>query len=246
MIARRLPALRHWIRRAGGSQAKAGLAAGKHDYLSSTDLFRDLSPVELQELEQMTVMRTCRPGTVFFEPDQAFEVLFILKRGHVNLYRLSPEGKKLVTATIGPGTIFGELSLIGQAMRESYGEAVDECLICVMSPSDMERLIVSKPVVALRLVELLSRRVHSLETRLERMAFREVPSRLAAILLEMAGPERRQVVGLSHQDLADMAGTSRETITRILDEWRLAQTITMGRLNITLQNREALEALAGA
>jgi CRP-like cAMP-binding protein len=214
------------------------------EYLSKTDLFCDLRAEEIRELDRMTVMHTCRPGTVFYEPDQAFEVLFILKHGHVNLYRLTAEGRKLITATVGPGTIFGEMSLIGQSMRASYAEAVDECLICRMSPTDLERLILSKPAVALRLVELLSRRVLQLETRLERMAFRDVPSRLAAVLLELASPDGAEILGVSHQDLADMVGTSRETITRILDEWRLAGAVELERMRIAVHDRAALQAIA--
>jgi CRP/FNR family transcriptional regulator len=84
-------------------------------YLRQTDLFRDLSGQEMQEIDRMTAMTTCRRGKVFYTPGETGEVLFILKKGRVNAYRITSEGKKLVTATVEAGTVFGEMSLIGQA-----------------------------------------------------------------------------------------------------------------------------------
>ena len=103
------------------SQIVPGLSSGdrtKVVYLSETDLFQDMDARDLEQLERGTAMTTCQRGTVFYTPGETGEVLFILKQGRVNLYRMTAEGKKLVTATVEPGTVFGEMSMIGQDMVE--------------------------------------------------------------------------------------------------------------------------------
>ena len=218
--------------------------AAKVDYLSDTDIFRDLSSQELEEIDRMTTMSTCRRGKVFYTPGETGEVLFILKRGRVNLYRINVDGKKLVTAAIGAGTVFGEMSLLGQGMHDTFAEAAEECTLCVMSRSDVEHLLLSKPRVGLRFMEMMASRLRDVEARMETVAFKSVPARLAASLLDLAEGADHRIVGVSHQDLADLVGTYRETVTRILNEFRNEGYISLGRLNVSLLVPDALEEIA--
>ncbi len=224
--------------------------AAKIGYLSKTDLFQDLSPPELAEIERKITMHTCERGRVFYLPGETGEVLFILKEGRVQLYRLSAEGRKLVLATLAPGTVFGEMSMIGQGMYDAFAEAAESCTICVMSRRDVEALIRSKPQIALRLLELVAVRMQELETQLEDIAFRSVPVRLATLLLRLAGdskgeaPAAATVGGLSHQDLADMLGVYRETVTTALDNFRNNDIIAIGRRRLVLRNVPRLRELA--
>lgn len=222
--------------------SKAALTT-KVRFLSDTDIFRDLSSRELEEIDRQTAMSTCRRGKVFYTPGETGEVLFILKRGRVNLYRINQDGKKLVTATIEPGTVFGEMSLVGQGMHDTFAEAAEDCTLCVMSHSDVEHLMLSKPRVGLRFMELMAKRLQEVEARMETVAFKSVPARLAASLLDLARDDGK-IVGVSHQDLADIVGTYRETVTRILNEFRGEGFIELGRLNVTLLNIEDLQAVA--
>ena len=193
----------------------------------------------------MTAMSTCRKGKVFYTPGETGEVLFILKRGRVNLYRINADGKKLVTGSVEAGTVFGEMTLVGQGMHDTFAEAAEECTLCVMSRSDVEHLLLSKPRVALRFMELMAGRLREMETRMETVAFKSVPTRIATFLLQLADKESQQIAGVSHQDLADMVGTYRETATRILNEFRAEGYIKLGRLNITILKPESLRDIAG-
>ena len=179
-------------------------------YLSETDLFRDMNARDLEQLERSTSMSTCARGTVFYTPGETGEVLFILKQGRVNLYRMTAEGKKLVTATVEPGTVFGEMSLIGQDMLDTFAEAAADCTLCVMSRVDIERLLREQPSVSIRLLELLARRLEDAEQRLADVAYKSVPARIAATLLRLSGDELAPV-RLSHQEIADMLGLSSGT-----------------------------------
>lgn len=218
--------------------------SGKVGYLSDTDIFRDLSSQELEEIDRVTAMTTCRRGKVFYTPGETGEVLFILKRGRVNLYRINPDGKKLITATVGSGTVFGEMSLVGQGMHDTFAESVEECTLCVMSRPDVEHLLLSKPRVGLRFLELMASRLREIEVRMETVAFKSVPARLAASLLELGESGDGKIVGVSHQDLADMVGTYRETVTRILNEFRGEGSIDLGRLNVKILKPDLLRAIA--
>jgi CRP-like cAMP-binding protein len=227
--------------------AVATQPAEKMRYLSELTVFQDLTPREMEDLNRITTMSTVTKGRVFYRPEEPGEVLFILKDGRVQLYRISPEGKKLVITTLGPHTLFGEMALLGTKMHNTFAEAVEDCLICVMSRNDLERLILNKPQVALRILEITGRRLREAEERLENMAFKGIPARLASLLLRLAEEQgTHEIVGLTHQDLAESVGTYRETATQVLNDLKSEGYIDIGRKRIMILDPEGLSAVAEA
>lgn len=217
----------------------------KIGYLQMVDIFQDLTEDEIAEIDQATTMSTCRRGKIFYMPEDTSEVLFLLKQGRVQLYRISPDGKKLVIATIGPGTIFGEMALIGQGMHNTFAEATEDCVLCVMSRGDVERMLVTKPKVALRIFEALGNRLKETELRLEEIAFKGIPARLASLLLQLADEEgSATITGMTHQDLGEQIGTYRETTTQTLNIFKTDGLIDIGRKRITILDREGLQRIA--
>lgn len=218
----------------------------KLTYLSNIEIFQDLSPRELEEVDRQITMSSCQPGRIFYMPEDSGEVLFLLKKGRVQLYRISLSGKKLVVETLGPGTMFGEMSLVGQGMHNTFAEAVDECLLCVMSRADVERLMREKPSVAFRLVEALGDRLTSVESKLEEIAFKSIPARLASLLLRLADEEGdgSEVIGYTHQALGEMLGTYRETVTQTLNDFKADGLIEISRKRVQILNPAGLEILA--
>ncbi len=203
---------------APGAKDPADVAA-KIGYLLETEVFAPLSGPERQWLAESTTMVSCERGWVFYAPDEPGEVVFILKRGRVDLYRLAPDGRKLVVATLGAHTIFGEMGLLGQAMYGCYAEADEESLICVLSRADLQGLIRRNPEVGLRLLAEVGGRLRRREEELEALAFRGLPARLAALLLREADAYGT-VAGYSHQELAERLGTYRETVSQLLGRFR--------------------------
>ena len=111
------------------------------------------------------------------------------------------------------------MALLGTRMHNTFAEAVDDCLICVMSRTDLERMILSKPRVALRILEITGKRLREAEERLENMAFKGIPARLASLLLRLSEEQESETItGLTHQDLAESVGTYRETATQVLND----------------------------
>ncbi len=217
----------------------------KIGYLSDVELFRDLSDRDRTELERMTTLTNVPRGRVFYQPEDVSEVLFLVKQGQVQLYRISPEGKKLVIAALGTGAIFGEMALLGQQMHNAFAEAMEDSVILVMSRADLERLILNKPILGLRMLEITGRRLSDAESRLEDMAFKGIPARLASLLLRLAAErDTDEITGLTHQDLAETIGTYRETATQVLNDMKMAGIIEIGRKHITILDRARLLELA--
>lgn len=218
---------------------------GKIGYLSEMDIFQDLSMEDMAWLESRTEMVMLHKGQLVYSPQDGGEALFLLKRGGIQIYRLSPEGKKLIIVTLGPGAVFGEMSLIGQGMYDSFAEAAEDSTLCAMRRSNVEELVLTRPNVALRLLQVLGQRLLDLQRTLEDLAFKPVPARLASLLLRLHDESRQgSIVGLTHQELAEMTGTLRETATEVLDHFRAAGLIEMQRMHITVLSADRLREIA--
>ncbi len=231
--------------RAPGRPAKVGGGGPLLSYLRAVDIFRDLSTEEINAIHDVTPMRRRSKGTVFYRPGDRAERLFILKEGSVTLYRLTPEGHKLIVATVGAGTIFGEMALAGQSMWDCFAEAEDDALVCTITRRDMERLLQEQPRVALRLLAIMGRRVQELEERLEQMAYRTVRERLGRLLL---GNSRRsqggyEVKGFTHEYLAEAVGASRQTVTQELRRMENAGLLEIGRKRLRLLDVPGLQGI---
>jgi CRP/FNR family cyclic AMP-dependent transcriptional regulator len=213
-------------------------------YLSTVDIFQDMAPEELKELQASISMTTCAAGKIFYSPNQHGEVVFILKKGKVQIYKMSSEGRKLVLETLGPGTMFGEMSLVGAGLYDAFAEAMEDALICVMNRRDVERLIQSKPQIGIRLLDAMARRLRESEERLEQTLFQEVPSRLSALLLRLRSENGTDTILTTHEELADHLGVYRETVTTALNKLKKDGLVSISRKRVEIVNVEELEARA--
>lgn len=209
--------------------------------LAEVDIFCDPSPAEMDAIASVAPMKTYPAGTIVYSPHQPTETLFILKRGRIRIFRVSTDGRALTTAIITPGTIFGEMVLLGQSMHDNYAEALDETVVCVMSRTCVQQHLLSDPRISARITEILGRRLRDMEQRLSDSVFKTVPQRIATTLTALATEQRRYgiasrnlVVALTHEQIAALAGTSRETTTKILGDFAELGLIKLGRGRITL------------
>lgn len=235
------------------SEPRPERALEKAQYLRDVDIFRDLEHREVEELGKRAPMQRVAAGTVFFSPEQAAEVLFILKEGRVRLYHLSPDGKALTMAVLEKGTIFGEMAMLGQRLHQSYAEALSPCLLCLMSREDVKEVLLGDPRIAARIAEILGQRLLSAEQRLSDFAFKNLPERLASLLLQLAQPPKARLfrpatgpaeVRFTHEALAEMAGTYRETATKILNEFRTYGLIELKRGCVLLLDEPGLRIIS--
>lgn len=144
--------------------------------LSEGAIFWDLSPTEIDAIAAAAPMRTCTAGEILYSPHQPVEMLFILKRGRVRIFRVAADGRALTTALVEPGTIFGEMTLLGQRMHNNFAEALEDSLVCVMRRDDVERFLLTDPRIAARIAEILGGRLAEMERRLSDTSSRASPS----------------------------------------------------------------------
>jgi CRP/FNR family cyclic AMP-dependent transcriptional regulator len=241
LTTRRTFSLLHRKRTEPIRQSGTPTALKNRDCMLTMDIFCDLEPEEMAAFEQQTEMRTCRRGQILYSQEDRAEVLFLLKRGRVQLYRLTPSGKRLELALIEPGTFFGEMPLVGESLRHTFAEAAEDSLICVMSRADIEGLMRERSEVALRMIEVLGRRLALCEARLEEMAYRSVPARIAAVLTRLSQGHNGEVVSITHQELGDMIGALRESVTKVLDEFQREGLVELGRGRVILRDVAGLQ-----
>ena len=217
----------------------------KADYLQRVDVFKGLTKEEIERFGNSLAMRECTSGTLFFTPDDPTERLFILKEGHVELYRLTASGKRLVTRRLGPGSIFGEMGLMGQSMQGEFAEATGPALVCTATREDVLRILREHPDVAVRFLEVIGSRLKLLEERLEHAVFSPVPVRLASFILANADAEATDLVvsGFTHAEIGDTIGALRQTVTETLSKWKDEGKIEVGHKRIQVKDWHALKEI---
>lgn len=222
-------------------------------FLSQVDLFGDLSPEEVETISSAAPMKSCAAGELLYSPRVAAEILFILKEGRVRLFRVAPDGSTLTTSILGPGTIFGEMVQLGQHMDDNCAEAMDAVVVSTMTRTDVRQLLLADPRIAARVTEFLGRRLTEAERRLSDVMPTDIPQRIAKTLATIAGHPRRYgigvvrapVVALTGEQIATLAGTSRETATKVLEDFSDKGMIRLGHGHITVLEPERIRAEAG-
>lgn len=223
--------------------------------LSEVDIFRDLDEEDMGVIAAAAPRKTFSAGELLYSTAQPSEVLFILKHGRVRIFRVSVDGRALTCAIVSPGTIFGEMVLLGQRMYDNSAEALEDVTVCVMSRADVHRLLLSDVRVSARITELLGQRLTEIEQRLSDSVFKTAPQRVATTLLTLAAENRQRRrrllkppnprLSLTHQQLAALAGTSRETTTKVLHAYAERGLIRIARGSITVLDTARLTDEAG-
>jgi CRP-like cAMP-binding protein len=217
------------------------------------DVFRDLEPAQRTRLEAHTVYQVYQPGHLFMSPDQHGEQVFVLKAGRVRLYKLSSESRLLTLAVLEPVTIFGEMVLAGQRMHDYFAEALTECTVGTIERDVVRDVLKQNPQVCMGFMELIGQRLREIEHKLADIAFKSVPQRLATVLLHLAnvseeglshGANAYTMVRYTHQQLAEMIGSYRETVTKAIGEFREAGLIRIEEDVIHLTDLDQLYQLA--
>ncbi len=221
-------------------------------YVNAGDIFQELQPEQRAQVERLISYSTYPPGQILHSPNEYGEQLFVLRSGRVRLYKLSPEGRALTLVVLEPVTIFGEMTLVGQWMHDSFAETMIESVIGLMGRNALRQILATYPQVALSFMELMGQRLRAMESKLADIAFKSVPQRLATVLLNLAGVPNSQmsaaepptVVRYTHQQLAEMIGSYRETVTKAIGEFREANLIRIEDDVISLIDLEKLQRLA--
>ncbi len=216
--------------------------------LSRVSVFEDLSEAELTEVAEVAVPRRYPAGHVIFREGDDSDTCYVVRQGHARALREHSDGRVLTLATFGPGDTFGELAMFDDERRSATVQAIDELeTIAVLGP-DMRRLLRQHPAIAAKLVISLGRRLRAANERLTRQSFQTVQSRVAAVLAQLVEQARNEgdedgevTLHITQADLAQLAGSSRESASRFLAVLERAGVITQGRGRLTVLDPDALQ-----
>lgn len=196
------------------------------------------------EFRQAIVAQSFRAGHVVAEPEGLGHNLYTLMKGRVQLIREGPNGRRLAIATLGPGSMFGEGALLGATDPCVKAVALTDCVVWMVPRPQAQTLAMRYPVLSWGLLQTVGQRLVQVENRMEEVAYKRLPERLAGLLLELANGGRA-IRGTSHQALADMLGTYRETISAILRGFKDDGLVELGYRKIELRDPRGLKLAAG-
>ncbi len=220
------------------------------ELLKSVTLFADLEEGELERFSHVAVPRTFPAGTRVFHEGDDSDACYIVKEGSFRVTREHSDGRAITLATLGPGEIFGELAMPDGDKRSASAEALPEGELLALPANDVRALLARHPEISLKLVAAHLRRPRTANVRPSRQSFQPAPSRAAGILAQLSreaqddggdgSPGEEVTIQMNQTDLAQLAGTSRESVSRFLAELERAGVVRSGRGRVTVLEPEKL------
>ncbi|HEY2397617.1 MAG TPA: Crp/Fnr family transcriptional regulator [Solirubrobacteraceae bacterium] len=215
--------------------------------LGRVPVFSTLEPADLERIAQLAVPRYFEPGQAVFREGDQSDTCYVVREGHARAVRTHGDGRTITLATFGPGDIFGELAMFEDERRSATVEAIEPISVVAVLGPDMRRLMIEHPEISTRLVIAISRRLRETNERLSRQSFQTVQSRVAVVLGELVAQElvdgaapEDVLVKATQADLAQLAGSSRESASRFLAVLERAGVISQGRGRLIVHEPEAL------
>ena len=221
------------------------------ELLARVPAFETLGEEDLLAVARVAVPRSFGRDQVIFREGDASDTCYIVRNGHCRAIREHPDGRSITLAQFGPGDIFGELAMFDDEVRSATVEAIDADVEAVaILGADMRRLMREHPDISAKLVISLGRRLREANERLARQSFQTVQSRVAVVLSDLVAQARAEGSGvdgggvlltITQADIAQLAGSSRESASRFLATLERAGVVKQGRGRITVQDPAALD-----
>lgn len=214
-------------------------------FLRQIPLFSSLKDEEIEAIYKLSVTKKCSKDTIILLEDEEGDTLFVILSGKVKVTTFSQSGKEVIFSILNEGDFFGDMSLLDGKPRSATVISIEESELRLIRRSDFNKLIESHPGIALKLLEELTSRLRKADERIESLALLDVTGRVAGILLQLADERGEKTEGSiliksrpTHQELANMVGTTRETVTRILKQLGNKKYINMDGKDLTIINPE--------
>jgi CRP/FNR family transcriptional regulator len=216
--------------------------------LHRVPVFSALGADELARVALVAVPRSFDTGEVVFREGDESDTCYVVRFGHTRAVREHPDGRSITLANFGPGDIFGELAMFDNERRSATVETLEPTEVIAILGGDMRRLLREHPDIAVKLLAALGRRLREMNERLARQSFQTVQSRVAAVLSQLVAAARAEgaaegdvLITSTQADLAQLAGSSRESASRFLAVLERAGIISQGRGRLVVHDAGALE-----
>jgi CRP/FNR family cyclic AMP-dependent transcriptional regulator len=215
--------------------------------LGRVPVFETLAPPDLERVAQVAVPRSFAAHQVIFREGDASDTCYVVESGHARAVREHADGRSIALAHFGPGDIFGELAMFDDERRSATVEALQDVTAIAILGADMRRLLREHADISYKLVISLGRRLRDTNERLARQSFQTVQSRVAGVLAQLVEQARAEgaqdgdvLVIATQAEVAQLAGSSRESASRFLAVLERAGIVTQGRGRLTVHEPDAL------
>ncbi|MGB0121686.1 MAG: Crp/Fnr family transcriptional regulator [Solirubrobacterales bacterium] len=210
--------------------------------LRSVPLFAELDEEELERFSRVAVPRAYPEGSRVFHEGDHSDACYIVRSGTFRVTREHPDGRAITLATLSPGDIVGELAMLDGEVRSASVETLGgDGELLALPASDVRSLLEKHPDITVKMVAALTRRLRAANERISRQSFQTVPSRVAGVLSQMVddegggdGSPREITIRMNQADLAQLAGTSRESVSRFLADLERSGVVRAGRGQVTI------------
>lgn len=219
--------------------------------LARVPVFETLGSDDLARVAAVAVPRRFAADQIIFREGDASDTCYIVRSGHARAVREHADGRTITLAHFGPGDFFGELAMFDSERRSATLESLDQLEAVAITGDDMRRLLREHPDISMKLVMALGRRLREANERLSRQSFQTVQSRVATVLSQLVtrardetptnGSEGDVLLVITQSDIAQLAGSSRESASRFLAVLERAGVVTQGRGKITVHDPAALQ-----
>ncbi|KHF38955.1 Crp/Fnr family transcriptional regulator [Halalkalibacter okhensis] len=218
--------------------------------LSRMPIFSELNADEIGEVKAITSIRTyIKRMNVFWEGDQR-EAVFFIHTGVLKAYKIDEEGNKQVISLLCKGEMFPHVGFFERSPYPATVEVIEDATLYVIRINDFEKLLIASPEIAIKVMKILGRKILELQNRVQDFISKDIQHRLIQIIINMAlenGVESCNgvyvKVPITNQDLADMVGTSRESVSRVLTQLKKKKLIEANRQGVLIYDLEKLKRI---
>ena len=210
------------------------------ELLGRVTIFSGLTHEQLVELASVAVPRSWAAGEVIFREGDAGDTCYVVQSGAVRVLRNHSDGRTITLAELRPGNLFGELAMFDTERRSATVEAAADTRAVALLAGDMRRLLLRHPDMSLKLLSAFAERLREANERISRQSFQTVPSRVAGVLSQLVddegndGNQGEVTIRMNQADLAQLAGTSRESVSRFLADLERSGVVRAGRGQVTI------------
>ncbi|MFC2010029.1 Crp/Fnr family transcriptional regulator [Chloroflexota bacterium] len=215
------------------------------EFLKSIPYFAGLSPAELDSIKQLIFERKVERREIILHEDEPAGAVFFVVSGAVKVFKTSVEGKEQILNIVRPGDSFNDVAVFDDSLTLVDAQAMGPVVLYELRKSEFRTLLQNYPQLALNTIKVLAGRVRQLISLVEDLSFRQVISRVARILLENASDGAGNGHRLTQQEMAAMAGSAREVVSRSLRALEDEGIIRLNRQRIVITDKEALRGMAG-
>ena len=218
-------------------------------YFESVNLYDILCPHKVKPMAERHTFNYFKKDQFIYFPDEPATYIYMIANGRIKIGHYLDDGKEVVTAILGMGEIFGELALAGEEKRRDFAQAMDDnTTVCPLSIDDLKALMWENKELSFKMLKLVGLRLMKLERKLELLVFKDARTRIVEFIKDSATYKGKKVgyetlipTKLTHKDIASLTGTSRQTVTTILNELKEKNLINFDRKRILVRDLESLK-----